>query len=92
MDLDKQVHIDANDPRNKAIFQDIDTIVNRLCEKLKQNHSCYENVYVRRTGSIDAGVKVGLPHETDYLLYVPESIINDQSLDSLCANAALVVK
>ena len=90
-DLDKKVHVQANDPRYEAIYKDIDTIVKRLCERLKYNHPYYENAYVRRTGSIEAGVKVGLPHETDYLLYVPEPIRNDQLLDLLHENAALIV-
>ena len=30
------------------------TIVNRLCEQLKQNHLHYENAYIRRTGGIES--------------------------------------
>ena len=55
LELDKKVHIDANDSRNKYIYEDTDTIVKQLCEKLKKNHGYYEGSYVQRTGSIESG-------------------------------------
>ena len=62
-ELDKRVHIDAHESLYKSIYDDTETIVKRLCEKLKQSQLCYKNAHIRRTGSIESNVKVGLPHE-----------------------------
>ena len=75
MEIDNKIHIKGNDPRYKTIYDGTETSVKRLCEQLKQNNLRYENAYIRRTGSIESDVKVALPHESDYLLYVQEDKI-----------------
>ena len=66
-ELDTKVHVDASDPRYKTIYQDTNTIIERFCDILR-NDLRFKNATLRRTGSIESGVKVGLPHESDLLL------------------------
>ena len=73
MDLDKKVHIDASDPRYSHIYRGIDIIMNRLVSELTKADSCFAEAKLRHTVSIYSNVKVGLPHETDYLLEVPDN-------------------
>ena len=51
LELDKKVHISAGDPRYRTIYQDIDTIVNRLCKRLRETHPDCKGAYIQRTGS-----------------------------------------
>ena len=70
--LDKHIHIDANDPKFNHIYCNIDIIVTRLVSELAKADSYFTDTKLRPTGSIYCGVKVGLPHEADYLMEVPE--------------------
>ena len=56
-----------SDPRYKTIYQDANTIIERFCDILR-NDQRFKNATIRRTGSIESGVKVGLPNESDHLL------------------------
>ena len=76
--LDEKVHVDLNDPRYSHIYRGIDLILERLVSELANVDSYFTEATLHPTGSIYSGVKVGLPHEADYLLKVP----NDKSLDT----------
>ena len=81
--LDMKVFIDTNDPRYSHIYQGIDTIVKRVIEELMKLDSFYVHVNLRRTGSSTSGVKVGLPHEADYVLGLPKDkqLVSGDSFD-----------
>ena len=69
------------------IYDETDIIVKRLSNKLAQKHEMYTNTTVRQTGSIESGMKVGLPHETDYLLFVqPQYVSNFRCDDSFLSS------
>ena len=70
--LDKKVHIDTNDPKYSHIYQGIDIIVKRLLAELAQLDPFFVKVKSRRTGSTLSDVKVGLPHEVDYVFELPK--------------------
>ena len=70
--LDKQVHVDASESKYNYIYHGVDIIMNRLLSELARADSFFEYTKLRPTGSIHSNVKVGLPHETDYLLEVPK--------------------
>ena len=72
--LDKKVHVDANDLRYAHIYQGIDTIVQRLIDKLGKVDAFFKHAKLRRTGSISSNIKVGLPHEADYTLEIPRLV------------------
>ena len=76
--LDKHFNIDKNDPRYSHIYRGIDIIMKRVVSELAKADSYFSKAKLRPTGSIHSGVKVGLPHEADYLLDVPE----DKTLDT----------
>ena len=75
--LDKQVHVDASDPRYSHIYHGVDIIMKRLTDALAKADSFFAVANLLPTGSIHSNVKVGLPHETDYLLEVPEDKVLD---------------
>ena len=81
-DLDTKIHIDANDTRYKDIYDKAELVVKRLCEKLREKKINYENVYLRRTGSIKSGMKVALPHECAFLLFLEPELVMNGSSDS----------
>ena len=70
--LDARVFIDTNDSRYSHIYQGIDTIVKRVMVELAKVDPKFAYVKLRRTGSSTSGVKVGLPHEADYVLELPQ--------------------
>ena len=70
--LDAKTYIDTNDPGYSHIYQGIDTLVNRVVEELIKLDPYFTHVKLRRTGSSTSGVKVGLPHESDYVLELPK--------------------
>ena len=69
--LDAKVHIDTSDPKYAHIYQGIDTIVKRVVAGLSQLDPFFAKCKLRQTGSSMSGVKVGLPHESDYVLETP---------------------
>ena len=71
--LDKHVHIDASEPKYNHIYKGVDAIMKRLVSELAKVDSFFAHTKLRPTGSIHSNVKVGLPHESDYLLEVPEN-------------------
>ena len=73
--LDAKVHIDADDQRYAHIYQGIDIIVKRVVAELTKLDSFFAKVKLRQTGSITSGVNVGLPHESDYALELPNDKI-----------------
>ena len=70
--LDAKVHIDSSDSKYLHIYQGIETVVKRVLEELIKLDPYFAKVKLRRTGSSMSGVKVGFPHETDYLLELPK--------------------
>ena len=66
--LDAKVHVDTNSPRYSHIYEGIDLIVKRVLAQLVKLVPNFANANLRRTGSSVSGVKVGLPHESDYVL------------------------
>ena len=70
--LDAKVHIDKNDPKYSHIYQEMDTIVKRVAAELTKLDPFFAEVKLRQTGSIISGVNVGLPHESDYMMELPE--------------------
>ena len=70
--LDVKVYINTDDPRYSHIYQGIDTIVKRVMAELTKLDPYFAFVKLRQTGSSMSGVKVGLPHESDYVLELPK--------------------
>ena len=70
--LDKHIHVDKVDSRYSHIYRGIDIIIKRVVSELAKADSYFTEAKLRSTGSIHSGVKVGLPHEADYLFEVPE--------------------
>ena len=71
--LDGKVHVSASDSRYRYIYEGIDTIVHRLVEELGKVDPFFKYTKLRKTGSISSDVKVGLPHEADYVLELPKN-------------------
>ena len=70
--IDAKIHVDPSDPKYMHIYQGIDTIVRRLIAKLADSNEYYKNTKLRKTGSTFSNTKVGLPHEADYMLELPD--------------------
>ena len=68
--LDKHIHVDKDDPRYSQFYRGIDIIMKRVVSELAKANSYFSETKLRLTGSIHSGVKVGLPHEADYLFDV----------------------
>ena len=66
--LDKNVYIDTSDPKYSHIYQGIDMIVKRLLVELTKIDQYFAKIKLRRTGSSISDGKVGLTHESDYVL------------------------
>ena len=83
--LDAKVFIDTNDPRYSHIYEGIDVIVKRVVAELTKLDPYFAFVKLRRTGSSTSGVKVGLPHESDYVLALPKDkqLISGKPFDSV---------
>ena len=86
--LDKQVTIDSSNPNIQNVYEEIDIVVKRLANGLIANiPELYNDLEVIPTGSQTSKVKVGLPHETDYLFKVPNIDIDEfRTVDRLEAN------
>ena len=81
--LDRKVHVSASDLKYKQIYQETNIIIERFCDILK-NDARFKAASLRRTGSIRADVKVGLPHETDYLLQLKHlDVFKDEPIEKL---------
>ena len=76
--LDANIHIDPNDQRYSHIYQGIDVIVKRVVSELSKSNPSFVNAKLRQTGSSTSGVKVGLPHESDYVLNTPTACLSDR--------------
>ena len=70
--LDAKVYIDTSDPKYSHIYQGIDIIVNHVVLELAKLDSFFADVKLRQTGSSMSGVKIGLPHEADYVMELPK--------------------
>ena len=66
--LDKNIHIDKYHPQYRIIYKELEIILNRLSNELSNTDPSYEDAILRSTGSIYGNVKVGLPHEADFVL------------------------
>ena len=71
-ELDNKVKICRQDLKYKRIYDWIDTVVQRVCEQLSEQHLHFLDIRHFLTGSILSGTKVGLPHEADYILRIPD--------------------
>ena len=69
--LDAKVYVDTSDTSYSHIYKGIDIIVKRLFADLTKLDPFFAYVKLRQTGSSMSGVKVGLPHEADYVLELP---------------------
>ena len=69
----ENVHIPKHGSKYEHIYRELDIIISTLCCYLA-SHSLFKDIEYERTGSVEAGVKVGYPHEADYLLDVPQNI------------------
>ena len=67
--------------RYSNIYQGIDVIVKRAVAELVKTDEYFTYVKIRRTGSSISGVKVGLPHESDYVMELPK----DKQLKTKCS-------
>ena len=70
--LDKKVYINTSDQCYSHIYKGIDIIVKRLVAELTKSDEYFADAKLRKTGSSMSGLKVGLPHESDYVLELPE--------------------
>ena len=73
--LDKKVTIDRYDSKFKPIYDGLDEIVAKIAHGLKTKiPHIYSGLEVISTGSQTSSVKVGLPHEADFLFRLPPKI------------------
>ena len=73
--IDKRVSIDKEDPKIKPIYDEMHDIIMQIASGLKKNQpEIYSDMEVILTGSHSSRVKVGLPHEADYLFKLPPHI------------------
>ena len=70
--LDKKVTIDLRQEKYKIIYDELHIIVNDVIRRVRESDPRLADIKIRRTGSIKSGLKVGLPHETDYVIELPE--------------------
>ena len=63
-----KVRVDRYDSRYRIIYQELEILVRRICEKLSCVDECFKNYKLHKTGSAYSGTKVGLPHEADFIL------------------------
>ena len=80
--LDAKLHIDTSDPKYKHIYQGIDIIVKRVVSYISKIDHTFSNAKLIKTGSSMSGVKVGLPHEANYILELPEKLSSGKSVDT----------
>ena len=55
---------------DKAIYHTLDIFINRICELLPSLDKTFSGVRFRLTGSMLAETKIGLPHESDYIIEI----------------------
>ena len=75
--LDTKYHVDASNPRYRHIYNGLDTIASRLRYFLSREDPVFKHAKLRKTGSIASNTKVGIPgipHESDYMLVLPDSL------------------
>ena len=73
--LEKKVSINKSDPKIEPIYDGINCIVKGIAISLKENLShFYGELEVIPTGSQTSRVKVGLPHEADFLFNLQNTI------------------
>ena len=70
--LDELMHVSKSDPRYILIYSGKDTIMERLMLELASLDPVLALSKLRATGSISSNVKVGLPHEADYVCELPD--------------------
>ena len=72
--VDTKVHVDKMDARYHHIYRGVDIIVQRIVNELANMDSDMfgHGTKLHHTGSIRSNVKVGMPHETDYVFEVPD--------------------
>ena len=71
--LDDRVRIDPTDPKYQPIMDAVENFVGRICDEFNSSNNtwCIETHIL--TGSLYSGVKVGMPFEADYVLYMKNS-------------------
>ena len=65
------MHVDPKHVKYKHIYKGIDIIVRRIAAELAIVEPVFLLAKWQPTGSISSDIKVGLPHEVDFLLYLP---------------------
>ena len=76
LQLEEEVKVDLSNPKIKEIYNGVETLIIRLCQHVPRKDKLFTGMKPRLTGSISAGVKVGLPHEADYILEIPAGLKN----------------
>ena len=64
--LDDEIRIDKH--RFRAIYDGTSRIAKLVCKRLAKKSRKFAGITLESTGSLASGVKVGLPHEEDFLL------------------------
>ena len=73
--LERRVSIDKTHSNVEPIYTELDHIVKKIASGLQTKLPyIYGDMEVIPTGSQTSGVKVGLPHEADFLFKLPSSI------------------
>ena len=62
--------IDVQTEEYKHIYDELDDVVEGILNLVRATDPRLLTIRKRRTGSIESGVKVGFPHETDYVIEV----------------------
>ena len=70
--IDAKAHVNPSDIRYMHIYREIYILVHRLIDKLAETDGYFKHTKLRQTGSISSNCKVGLPHEADYVLELPD--------------------
>ena len=76
--FDRRVHINTQIPGYAQIYNTVGGLLGSIVDKLKSKNSMFNNSYLMQAGSIYGDIKVGLPHEADYLLVLPRPSDNSK--------------
>ena len=66
--LNHKVQVGSGNSRYTHIYKGVNIIVERIAEELTNRDPLFTGAKLHPTGSISSNVKVGLPHEADFLL------------------------
>ena len=78
--LDDRVKVDTSDFAYKPAIDHLDVFIDLLCKELAKQDPKFTQAQIRKTGSMNAGTRTGVPLEADLLLEVNEAVMSESEL------------